>query len=284
MHIAKVFAAGFLALGSVASAGDSLPPGTMEIGLEPFHLPASLDAFYPPATDRPVYLIKMLSLETSFSGIMADLMEGDLDGARGSFDDFQRQYREAAGMIPEWKGEYPEEKIKELGRALAAEDQGRAVKAFESTGQSCHGCHLAAMVPVQQKYHWGDFGAADVWDPVSGKATGYRQFKQYLTTNMANIKIDLQQGQTGNARKHFEAFQARFEALSGTCRTCHEKESRHFVDHEMQNTVEELRNAFRSEKVDAEQVTGLMQKIGKETCSKCHLVHLPAAHARHSVR
>ena len=60
----------------------------------PFRLPESLDAFYPPAAVRPVYLLKMLSLETSFSGIIADLMEDDLNGARESFDDFQHTVEE----------------------------------------------------------------------------------------------------------------------------------------------------------------------------------------------
>lgn len=284
MRITKVFAVGFLVLASAAAAGGSLAPGAAGDAADSYRLPESLDAYYPPTTDRPVYLFKMLSLETSFSGIIVDLMEGDLDGAVESFWDFQRRYREMAGMIPEWQGRFPQEKVQELGAALVAGDRGLAANAFESAGEICHGCHLEAMVPVQQKYHWGDFTALEVWDPLSGKATGFRQFKQVLSTNLAGITVDLRQGQIANARKQFEGFRARFEALRDTCRTCHEKESRHFVDSELQKTVEELGKTLQSQTVVADQAAALIQEIGRESCSKCHLVHLPAAFARYPVR
>jgi hypothetical protein len=226
----------------------------------------------------------MLTLETSFSGIVVDLMEDDLDGARGSFEDFQRQYREVAGMVPEWKEEYPEGKVKELGAALAAGDRRMAMNAFAAVGGICHRCHAVAMVPVQQKYHWGEFGAATVRDPLSGAATGYPQFKQYLAANLAGITVNLKQGQTDNARKQFEGFRARFTALSGSCKGCHENESRYFVDRDMQDTVGELGKAFRNRAVSADSVDALVEKIGRESCSKCHRVHLPAAYAGHSAR
>ncbi len=274
----------FLAIAMIPHAGaGSLPEATRGVpGILP--LPESLKSFYPPAVDRPVYLLKMLSLETSFSGIVVDLMEEDYDGAKGSYEDFQRQYREVAGMVPEWKGAYPEGQVKKLGAALASGDKGLAMNAFAAVGGICHRCHVATMVPVQQKYHWGDFGAITVQDPLSGAATGYPQFKKFLAANLAGITVDLRQGQTDNARRQFEGFRARFEALSGSCQGCHEKESRYFVDREMQDTVEELGEAFRSRTVAADAVMALAQKIGRESCSKCHLVHVPAALAGRSAR
>lgn len=94
---------------------------------------------------------------------------------------------------------------------------------------------------------------------------------------MAGITVDLRQGQADNARKQFEGFRARFEALSGSCGGCHGKTSRYFVDPDMQAAVGELGEAFRSRTVAADAVTALLQKIGRESCSKCHMVHLPAA-------
>jgi hypothetical protein len=267
----------FLAIAMIPHAGaGSLPEATRGVPAT-LPLPESLNSLYPPVADRPVYLQKMLTLETYFSGIVVDLMEDDLDGAKGSFEDFQRQYREITAMVPEWKGEYPEEKVKELGAAMATGDKRLAMDAFAAVGEICHRCHLTAMVPVQHKYQWGDFGAITVEDPLSGVSTGYPQFKKYLAANLAGITVDLRQGQTDNARKQFEGFRARFDALIGSCRGCHEKTSRYFVDREMLDTVEELGEVFRSRTVAADAVTVLVQKIGRESCSKCHLVHVPAA-------
>jgi hypothetical protein len=240
-------------------------------------LPAGLDVHYPPAADQPVYLFAMLGLGDSLSGIVVDLMEDDIEGARASFEEFRRRYREAAGMVPEWKGEYPEEPVRELGAALAAGDKALSMKAFGAVDGVCHRCHVAAMVPAQQRYHWGDVGAMTVKDPVSGAATPYPQFKKFLAANLAGITLDLRQGQAENARKQFEGFRARFEALRGSCRGCHEGESRYFVDRDVQATVDEIGASLGNRTVAANAVTALTQRIGRESCSKCHLVHVPAA-------
>jgi hypothetical protein len=72
--------------------------------------------------------------------------------------------------------------------------------------------------------------------------------------------------------------------LGGSCQECHEKPSRYFVDPEMRATVEELGVVFKSRTVAADEAMALAQKIGRESCSKCHLVHVPAALAGASRR
>ena len=276
--------AGFLVVASAPFAGADPRPGGPGGAPPASSVPDSLDAFYPPAAKAPVYLFGMASLEESFSGIAADLMEEDLDGARGSFRDFQGRYREVAGMVPEWKGEFPEDKVGELGAALAAGDRGRAMEAFAAVGGICHRCHVASMAPVQQRYRWGNFGAVTVRDPLSGALTGYAQFKKFLAVNLAGITVDLRQGQTGNARKQFEGFKARFRALADSCGGCHEGTVGNYVGRDIQEALDGIGKAFGSGEVAADTVTALVRKIGGESCSKCHLVHVPAALAAASRR
>src|SRR5512135_177479 len=170
MRVVTAIVAGFLTMVSVAPVGADFPEGAG--GGRAETLPETLNAFYPPVAGQPIYLTKMVELETSFSGIVVDLMEDDIAGARSSFDGFAGKYWEVAGIVPEWKGKYPEQPVKELGAALAAGDRKRAMNAFAEVGGICHRCHVEAMIPVQQKYHWGDFGAIAVKDPLSGAATG----------------------------------------------------------------------------------------------------------------
>lgn len=271
---------GCLVMALTAHAGEGRQPGGAGGGRGSLPIPETLDSLYPPISDRPVYLLEMLELETSFSGILVDLMENDLEGARGSFEDFQRRYRKVAGLVPEWVGEYPEGQVKQLGAALAAGDKRQTMNSFAAVGEICHRCHVSSMVPVQQRFHWGDFGSVTVQDPPSGETAGYPQFKKFLSANLAGITVNLRQGQAGNARKQYEGFRARFEALRGSCRDCHEQESRYFVDREIQDTVEALGRIFAEEPVRVDAASSLVQKIGRESCSKCHLVHLPAAMAR----
>jgi hypothetical protein len=279
MRIVAAILAVFLTMASTAHAGARPHPGAERGGPPPSNLPETLNASYPPAAGQPVYLLRMLELETSFSGIIVDLMEDDIQGARSSFDGFAGKYRELAGIVPEWRSKYPAEPVKELGEALASGDRKRAMSAFANVGGICHRCHVETMVPVQQKYHWGDFGTIVVKDPLSGAATDYAKFKEYLAANLAGITVDLREGEVADAQRQFQAFRARFQSLAESCNGCHEEKSRYYVDREVQEIVDEIGKAFTSRTVAADQIVALTARIGKESCFKCHLVHLPAAFA-----
>lgn len=268
---------GLLAIAPTGRAAADRPPGSAGGAAAETRLPGSLDALYPPVADRPVYLAGMLALDTPFSGIVVDLMEDDLDGARGSFERFRTQYRKVAAMVPEWRGDYPEKPVEELGAALAAGNKARAMGAFSEVGGICHRCHLSAMVPVQQKYRWGKMGAIAVTDPLDGGATGYAHFKRFLAANLAGITVDLGQGQIENARKQYEGFRARFRTLAGTCAACHDGRDRRYVDGDVQAAVDAIGRALADRAPDVDAVASFVRKVGGESCSKCHLVHVPAA-------
>lgn len=247
-------------------------------------VPGSLDALYPPVAGQPVYLFHMLKLDEYFTGIIADLLEDDLPGAKGNYEDFRAQYAEVRGLVPEWEPYYPTGPVEQMAAAFASGDRGRLMAAFEEVGKTCHHCHLMTMVPVQQRYHWGDFGAITVEDPLTHDIADYSRFKKYLSTNLTGIRVNLRQGQPDNALRQFESFQARFETLKESCLTCHDRESLDFIDGEVQERVEELGRALRNPRSSPETLTSLIQAIGKESCSKCHLVHVPAAVARARAR
>ncbi|MDF1554318.1 MAG: hypothetical protein P1P84_14705 [Deferrisomatales bacterium] len=247
-------------------------------------VPVSLDALYPPATAQPVYLFHMLSLDESFTGIVADWLEGDLPGVEENYEDFKTRYSEIRTLVPEWESYYPTEPVAKLGAAVASGDPERLMAAFRAVGQTCHRCHQSTMVPVQQRYHWGDFGALTLVDPLSREMVDFSRFKQSLSTNLTGIRVDLRQGQLENALRHFEAFAARFESLKESCGSCHDRETLAFIDGEVQGAVEELGRVLRGPRPSPETVATLIQGVGAENCSKCHRVHVPAAIARATTR
>ncbi len=242
-------------------------------------LPVSLESFYPPKAEQPLYLFNMLAMDNFFLGIVVDVMEGDLPGARTNFEEFKSRYDETLKMVPEWKEYYPLAPVKKLGTELAEGDSGKVMAAFGEVGRLCHECHLSTMVQVQQKYRWGDFGGISVNDPLSKELTDYSTFKKYLSTSMAGISVNLRQGQTENARMQFVGFKERFRALKTSCLDCHDQEPRYFVDDSVESLLDELGQALNKQTVDPGAVRKLIQGIGRESCSKCHLVHVPAAFA-----
>jgi cytochrome c556 len=212
--------------------------------------------------------------------MVADLAEGDLDGARGLFEEFKTDYVEISKSVPEWKKEYPVGPVEALGAALKVGDPKKVMVAHGKVAEVCHNCHAAYMAPVHQRYHWGDFSAIRVKDPLSDEDVPFGRLNQYLDANFAGIALNLERGHRERARKQFQGFNARFQALKTTCKTCHAGQMRHYVDETVQGLVDNLGAALDTPSSDPSSMTDLIRKIGMESCFKCHLVHVPAAFAK----
>jgi hypothetical protein len=245
-------------------------------------LPSSLDALYPPKAEQPIFLFRMMEMATPFVGIVVDLFENDLQNAKNNFERFKVQYVDVSKLVPEWKKSYLLGPVEELGEVLKTGDQDEVMVAYEKVGNICHDCHLVNMVKVQQKFHWQDFHAIKVKDPLTDEQVDFRLLMQYLVTNFIGISVDTLEGQKENAQKQFQGFKARFQAMKDTCEECHTTEERkYYVDDSVQAMVDEMGMALNKPSVDSKEVEALAQRIGMESCFKCHLVHLPAAYAKH---
>ena len=243
-------------------------------------LPTSLDALYPPQAGQPIYLFEMLGLGTRFSGIVADLSENKLQEAVANFEMFNAQYVEVSKLVPEWRRHYPQGPVAALGAALKTGDRARIMGAYENVGKVCHDCHAAYMPAVQQKYHWGDFNAIRIKDPLSKEDVDFSRLMQYLDANFAGISVSVERGDRETAQRHLQGFDARFQAMKETCRNCHDTERKYYVDESVQDLISQLGQVLNGSSVDPKVVESLRQRIGVESCIKCHWVHVPAAFAQ----
>jgi hypothetical protein len=136
------------------------------------------------------------------------------------------------------------------------------------------------MSDVQYKYHWFDFGDFVITDPVLKEDLPYAQFMMFTVTSMLGIRIDLEEGQTENAREQAAQFAARFETLTESCELCHSDARHYFVDNSIQEVVQDLQAALEAEPVDTQLMRASLQTIEVESCYKCHLLHIPATYAK----
>ncbi|MFQ5826194.1 MAG: hypothetical protein ACE5IA_02445, partial [Dehalococcoidia bacterium] len=114
----------------------------------------------------------------------------------------------------------------------------------------------------------------------TNQALPWSDFMLGLAVNFDGIGHNLQQGQLDNARKNFQAFNAQFDTLRQGCKACHATERTYFVDKSVQDDIDAVGKALQATPPDAQALPGLMQRIGNESCGKCHLVHHPAASAQ----
>ncbi len=242
--------------------------------------PASLDAFFPPNAEGPVYLFRMFGMTSPFIGIVTDLFENDMENAKANFENFKAQYLEISKLVPEWEAKFPTEPVEKLGTVLETGDPGQVMPVFERVGKICSNCHIANMVKVQQKYHWKDFGEITLHDPLLDQEVGFAQFMLFMDMSFIGIGVDVAQGQQENAQKQFQGFNARFQAMKTTCMTCHDTERKYYIDETVQGMIDKLGQALNEPSIDPKVIEELSQGIGMESCIKCHKVHLPAAFAK----
>jgi cytochrome c556 len=244
-----------------------------------FGIPASLDSLYPPKAPAPLFLIGKIEMATRMSGIVGDLSENDFANAQKGYETFRKQYLEVSQMVPEWRESFPLGPVDELGAAMKAGDQPRVMAAFQAVGVVCHTCHLQNMAPVQQKYHWGDFSSLSLTDPVTGQEVSFAQLMMFIEFSMSGVAVDVEQGQKENARKQLQDFKTRFATMKESCEACHDSERKYFVDASITGMVDQLDAQLSQPTLDPKAIGDLLHGIGQESCSKCHLVHIPAAYA-----
>lgn len=245
----------------------------------PSSLPASLDRFYPPQSTRPAFLIAMRELNASLVGIAVELGEGDAQNATTMLGDFVARYSDISQMIPEWSDRYPAEPLAALRAAVEAGDMAAAMASIGQLGATCHDCHVATMVPAHQRYHWPDFAEVMVEDPISETTLAFPPFMQLLNASMVGMGVNLRQGDVEDARVHLEAFRSRMQGLRESCDSCHDSERRYFVDEDIELLLSTISAEMDRQPLDSEAIEHLARRVGEEACSRCHLVHLPAAYS-----
>lgn len=245
--------------------------------------PSVLDAMYPPQTEILVYQMQMMEMAVPMSGILVNLLENDMENVMPNFEFFKAKYTELSKIVPEWEDQFPMGQVEELGEALSSGDQGQVMASFEKLGQVCHDCHVSNMVKVQQKYYWLDFKGVEITDPLTNEYINFPKLMQNFDLNFVGMMVNLREGQLENALKHFEGFNARFQTLKDTCGDCHGTiERKYYVDDEIQGMIDNLGQAIKNPaSLNQEQMQELMMGIGMESCTKCHLVHIPAAYTKY---
>jgi hypothetical protein len=185
-------------------------------------------------------------------------------------------------MVPEWTVDFPSKPVDDLGAALESGEPAQFMPAVERVGHVCHACHVTNMTRVQQKFHWGDFGDITLTDPVSKGDVSFPMFMKMLDGDLSGVQVDLAQGQVDKALEHAVGLAARYETLKEGCEACHDSERTYYVDSGVTGMIERLRALLGSADADLSSVPKLVQRIGMESCHKCHLVHGPAALAKYA--
>jgi hypothetical protein len=278
---------GALLLAAVLSSCGSSQSNLSQLKSISGPLPSSLDKYFPPQAQSPVWLIEMFNLSGPFEGIGVSLGEQDMPATKNNFNAFKAQWTKMSIMVPEWTSLFPMQPVTDLGTAINGGDPAKIGQAMTKVGDACTACHIVNQVKAYDKYHWKNFDDVKVTDPVTGQSMKWVDYMTALGGSFDGMTVDLQEGKLANAQKNFQDFNARYTTL-GTdgCKQCHvdpttgkEIPRAYYVDAGSHALVGQLGKALQVTP-DPNAIAQLAGAIGNNICLNCHLVHIPAQNTK----
>ena len=234
--------------------------------------PKDLDKYYPPASENPVFLYNMYTASTSFTGMFANIKEGDWKNAQKWAESLRKAYLKVGKMVPKWDKFLRKNEINKLVEAVKNKDVNKVKKYSQIVGQSCSSCHKKYMLPVKIKYHYPSYDLVSIEDPVSGNEYGIEDYMKKITNDYKLVKVYSSDGKFKKALKTADNFSKRFKALTQMCSECHTNkivEDVYFGE-ETESALKALKKAIVAK--NNKNINKQMGAIGG-TCYKCHNVH-----------
>ncbi|NPA32447.1 MAG: hypothetical protein GXO04_02345 [Aquificae bacterium] len=243
--------------------------------------PESLSRFYPPISERPVFLEKMHAMSTALSGIRLNINEERWDNALRWAEDFLRTYEEVSRMVPEWKDYFKLGEARKLIDAVRDKDIDGVVERMKAVGRSCSECHADNEISVKIYYRFPDFGKVSVEDPIEWREMDYGEFMRALSSSMKALYVFLSQGDDEGAREAGDAFVQRARAVGESCKKCHTRreEIRAILSEDYERTIERIEELLGKDKLPRDEIKSLVNRAGV-SCWVCHNVHLIPARLR----
>lgn len=234
--------------------------------------PKSLDKYFPPATEQPVFLYNMYQASTSFTGMLANIKQNDWKNAEKWAKSLKEAYLKVGKMVPEWDKKLRKKEINKLVEAVRNKDMNSIKKYANAVGQSCSNCHKYYMVPVKIKYHFPSVELLSFEDPVSGNEYGIEDYMKKMTNDYKLAKVFASDGKYKNALRASQNFVERFKGLTQSCSECHTNKVVEdvYFGKETENLLKKVISSAK--KKDTKGLISSLNQVGG-VCYKCHNVH-----------
>ncbi len=239
------------------------------------NLPQSLDRYY--QTQPPEYLMKKFELGESLMGVIMNSQLGDLVNAKKSFIAFSGEYNDIANMVPEWRKYYDQKPVENLGAALDSGNASAILGAAGGLAESCDNCHTENMPSVWNRYNWKNFNDIEIRTP-EGQLPWAAAKLKYLVIGFDGIGLNIKKMNQTGAQQSFDLFKSMFSNMTAACSSCHATERRYYVSGDIQAMISDMGANIASGNLS--RAEGIRQKIGMESCYRCHVLHMPAQFAK----
>ncbi len=234
--------------------------------------PKSLDNYFPPKSEKPIFLYNMHNASTAFTGVFVNIKQGNWDNALKWSQKLKSYYFKIGKMVPEWNKFLRKEEMEKLIDAVKNKDISKVEFYAKKIGQSCAGCHKKYMLPVKIKYHYPSYRLISLEDPVSGNEYSIEKYMKKLSTDYKLIKVFLDDGKFPLALKAADNFRKRYKGLTQMCSECHTNKAVEDIYFNKQSDalLDKLIKFIQNKQTQKTLET--VNSLGGN-CYKCHNVH-----------
>ncbi|NPA42346.1 MAG: hypothetical protein GXO18_08750 [Aquificae bacterium] len=243
--------------------------------------PASLDKYYPPASNKFEFLSNMHAMSTARTGITVNINEGNWEKALYWAKELKKIYVETSKMVPEWKDYFKPQLADNLIKAVESKNVDKVIEASRKFLQTCAKCHQDNELAVKLTYRFPSFEKIKIEDPVEFMEYETGKYMKAMTDSMKAMKIYLMQGEGDKAQEAGLNFVERARQLRTMCAKCHTNKLSEevIVGKDYEEALAKLEELLSAEKPNKDDIFKTLGSI-TVSCTKCHNVHIMPAMVR----
>ncbi len=243
--------------------------------------PASLDKYYPPASNKFEFLSNMHAMSTARTGITVNINEGNWEKALYWAKELKKIYVETSKMVPEWKDYFKPQLADNLIKAVESKNVDKVIEASRKFLQTCAKCHQDNELAVKLTYRFPSFEKIKIEDPVEFMEYETGKYMKAMTDSMKAMKIYLMQGEGDKAQEAGLNFVERARQLRTMCAKCHTNKLSEevIVGKDYEEALARLEELLSAEKPNKDDIFKTLGSI-TVSCTKCHNVHIMPAMVR----
>ncbi len=268
----------FLALAAALSC--ALPAVAQPAGSTRTLPPVSLGQWYPPQSERQVWLHTMFSLRTAMQAVGEYAALEDGERLHAWAERFVEAYRRLPEMVPEWEDEVESAWAERLLDAARTGDFEGVNSALRKVGVSCRSCHREYRAAAAALYRIPDYRQVLVEDSDTLEELPYAEFMERLASALNRIKIALRDNLPERGLAATEQLNTGLHALAESCGGCHKDAAprERILGAALSQSIERLRTALADGSVSAG--GRALGEVGAYACGRCHSIHRLGADLR----
>ncbi|MCW8929885.1 MAG: hypothetical protein OQL19_06575 [Gammaproteobacteria bacterium] len=235
--------------------------------------PEILAKWYKPANKRQVWLHTMFRLRREILAMKDYSAKGQQTELEKWSQNFIKDYKSIAEMVPEWEKFLYLDKLNELDNAVKSQQYSSIPTILKKISKSCMRCHDDYQTVATLMFRSPDFNNKIISEGFSGEKISYDEIMKQMSDSVNRINIAIKDNYFETASDVIGPLEQQLDHLATSCGDCHQDDG--VPVQRIMNASRELlpELAEQLELKDQKKSGGKLGEYAVKVCAKCHSIH-----------